>query len=76
VFQITSGKNVKSIDLHIYDRWGNEIFTSTDARFKWDGYYKGELLLTGTYFYVLNAWFDNGYLNSNKMYKGEITLIR
>jgi gliding motility-associated-like protein len=76
VFQITIGKNVKAVDLRIYDRWGNEVFKATDSKFRWDGTYKGELMPIGTYFYVLNAWFDNGYLNSNRMYKGEIALIR
>ncbi|MEP7171424.1 MAG: gliding motility-associated C-terminal domain-containing protein, partial [Bacteroidota bacterium] len=28
---------VKDIDLHIYNRWGQEVFSSTDRDFKWNG---------------------------------------
>lgn len=67
------GYDVASFDLQIYDRWGNLMFrTQTNGEF-WDGRYKGELVNTGIYTYVLNVTLlDLG--PSSKT--GNITVIR
>jgi gliding motility-associated-like protein len=39
--------------LHVWNRWGNELYFSTDYRDAWDGTYKGGLLPAGNYFYSL-----------------------
>ncbi|HYC29038.1 MAG TPA: gliding motility-associated C-terminal domain-containing protein, partial [Chitinophagaceae bacterium] len=39
--------------LHIWNRWGSEIYRSSDYDNTWDGTYKGQLLPGGTYFYSL-----------------------
>ncbi|UCS93968.1 gliding motility-associated C-terminal domain-containing protein [Echinicola marina] len=41
------------VDIQVFDRVGNRVFTSNDPRMKWDGTYKGKELATGTYFYVV-----------------------
>jgi gliding motility-associated-like protein len=57
----------------IYNRWGEEIYTSEGSYTSpWDGTYKGQVLPVGTYYYVLN-------LNDpiiTEPFKGGILLIR
>ena len=57
----------------IYNRWGEEIYTSEGSyNTPWDGTYKGQLLPVGTYYYILE-------LNDTKItepFKGGILLIR
>ncbi len=50
------------LSMAIYNRWGTEIFVSTDRNFRWRPLNQG----TGVYFYTLKY--------SNKEYKGTITL--
>jgi gliding motility-associated-like protein len=61
------------LSIKIYDRWGEKVFESTDAGFKWDGTYRGTPLPPGVYVYLLNITFRNGQSVTNK---GSITLIR
>ena len=48
--------------VHIYNRWGKEVYTSTDRQFKWYG--QGES--PGVYFYSIRF--------SSKEYRGSLTL--
>lgn len=69
---------VKSIDIQIFNRWGQEIFTTTDPDIKWDGTNQnnGNELSDGTYFYVctVNEIFLEGI--KPRILKGFITLLR
>ena len=67
------GKGIKTIDFILFDRWGNEVFHSTDINMGWDGTYKGEPALTGDYTYVMKISYLNG---KNESLKGHIFLIR
>jgi gliding motility-associated-like protein len=35
--------------MRIFDRWGKEIFYTTDINQGWDGYFKGEPVPDGVY---------------------------
>ncbi|MCK9256404.1 MAG: gliding motility-associated C-terminal domain-containing protein, partial [Bacteroidales bacterium] len=66
----------EKIEIYIFNRWGDEVFTYTGSGFdyhdpakQWDGTYKGKLLPFGTYVYVL-------ILENETSYKGTISLIR
>lgn len=76
IFRVVKGKDVRSVELRIYDRWGNQVFSTFDPKQGWDGRFKGKDMPTGTYFYVLTAYFNNDYQAAHKMYRGEIALIR
>jgi len=67
------GKGIKTIDFILFDRWGNEVFHSTDINMGWDGTYKGEPALTGDYTYVIKVDYLNG---NNETLKGHIYLLR
>ncbi len=67
------GKGIETIDFTIFDRFGNEVFHSTDINMGWDGTYKGEPALVGDYTYVIKISYLNG---KNESLKGHIFLIR
>ncbi len=76
VFKIIQGKDIKAIELRIYNRFGNEVFYTSNAQAGWDGNYKGKEAPLGVYYYVLTAYFNNSFQTAHKMYKGEILLVR
>lgn len=73
VYQIIVGKNIESIGFKVFDRWGNLLFESNNKTFKWDGTYKGKLLNTGVYAYIVDVTYIGG---TTKKMSGNITLIR
>ncbi len=58
----------------IFDRWGEKVFESNDPSFCWDGYYRGQLLNSGVYVYVINAKKHGEKSGFTK--KGNINLIK
>jgi gliding motility-associated-like protein len=63
----------KEYDFRIWNRWGQEVFRSTDPTIGWDGTFKGPPSITGVYAYVIT--YKNIY-NEPKMLKGNVTLVR
>ncbi|HPX74942.1 MAG TPA: gliding motility-associated C-terminal domain-containing protein, partial [Bacteroidales bacterium] len=64
------------IEIYIFNRWGDEVFTYQGSGFdyndpakQWDGTFKGKLLPFGTYVYIL-------ILDNETSYKGTVTIIR
>lgn len=49
------GEGIRDFQILIYNRWGEVIFESTDARKQWDGMFKGNPVEQGTYVYKLYA---------------------
>lgn len=65
---------VKTFRMNIYNRWGENIFTteSIDGR-GWDGKYNGKLQNMGVYVYVIDVEFIN---KIKKSFKGNVTLMK
>jgi gliding motility-associated-like protein len=49
------GLEWQSFNLMVFDRWGNQLFESTDPALGWDGAFKGTLMNTGLYVYHLKG---------------------
>jgi gliding motility-associated-like protein len=60
-------------ELIIYDRWGGQLFRSTDIDNGWDGFVRGEKATTGSYLYHLYLIQANGNPIETT---GEIILLR
>lgn len=65
---------VESLDLQIFNRWGQKVFYTTDKSGTWDGYFQGNLLNTAVFDYHLKIGCIGGQESFFK--KGDITLIR
>lgn len=57
----------------IFNRWGTEIYSSTDFRTGWDGTFKGAPAPVDTYIWILQGTDFNG---KEIMKKGTVTLVR
>ena len=44
-----------SFDCHIFNRWGKELFHTTNPAVGWDGKVGGKFVPSGVYFYVIKA---------------------
>ena len=72
VFEIY-GENIKTVNLRIFNRWGELVYESTNQFKGWDGYYKGNLQYPGVYTYEAEITF----LDDTRIEKqGSVTLIR
>lgn len=67
------GVNLLDAQISIYNRWGELMFASTAAHLEgWDGTFKGEKQAPGTFSYILDVTFLNGYTD---MRKGSFLLL-
>lgn len=48
------GEDIISVELTIFDRWGNEVFQTTSTEVHWDGTKNGTPLEQGNYVWVMN----------------------
>jgi gliding motility-associated-like protein len=67
------GKGIAEIEFAIYNRWGELIFKTHDAKQGWDGTYKGEKSEPAVYAWYVKARMRNG---KEIFKKGNVTLIR
>ena len=72
VFQIY-GEGIKTIDLKIFNRWGELVYESNNQFEGWDGRYKGEMQNPAVFTYYTTIQFLN---NKEIERKGTVTIIR
>jgi gliding motility-associated-like protein len=64
---------VQNFNLSIFNRWGEEIFSSTDRNQMWDGFLENSPALIGSYFFKLKVILTDGEVLINN---GNFELIR
>ncbi|RYD85196.1 MAG: gliding motility-associated C-terminal domain-containing protein, partial [Sphingobacteriales bacterium] len=67
------GNYITSVDMRIFNQWGQQIASITNKAQGWDGRHKGTPQPVGVYVYVLKAQLVDG---RSVTLKGSITLIR
>ncbi len=70
---VTQPEKVRAFNMLIYDRWGEEIYETTDIFWGWDGTIDGHSAPLDNYVYVLSYMHPSGKVNKRK---GLFTLIR
>jgi gliding motility-associated-like protein len=60
---------IQPCKLAIYNRWGDELYSSKDYRNDWDATYQGKELPEGTYYYILET-------ADGRVIKGAINLVK
>jgi gliding motility-associated-like protein len=56
-----SYKSLIHFECSIFNRWGKELYSSTNPAEGWDGKYSGKVVPAGVYFYVINAIGADGH---------------
>lgn len=67
------GEKIKTMELEIFNRWGQVIFSTRERTKGWNGNFSGVPQVAGVYVYLLKAILQNGR-KVNK--KGTVLLIR
>ncbi|MCB0700961.1 MAG: gliding motility-associated C-terminal domain-containing protein [Chitinophagales bacterium] len=72
-FGLANQQIVRLNKFNIYDRWGKQVFTTTDPTNEWDGTINGEKAAVGVYIFEVD-----GFCNSGKRIQktGNVMLIR
>jgi gliding motility-associated-like protein len=70
---ILNVEGVKSFSFAIFNRWGEQIFSSDSPSDGWDGKYKGSYVQQGAYAYVVDVTDDKG---KHLQAKGTVMVIR
>lgn len=68
-----SYKSIISFDCSIFNRWGQLMAHLTDPSQGWDGKYKGKLVPSGVYYYVIRA---KGADGQNYKLSGDINILK
>lgn len=63
---------VTEYELHIFNRWGEEVFASNDIKAGWDGTHKGEPAAVDTYYYYIKY----KYHGKDQIWKDNLILVR
>ncbi|MFM9984085.1 MAG: gliding motility-associated C-terminal domain-containing protein [Flavobacteriales bacterium] len=67
------GIGISRMEFHVYNRWGEEVFSTNNQENGWDGVHRGMPALSGSYFYTFSATMGDG---TRQNLQGEIALIR
>ena len=66
-------KSIVEFHCWIYNRWGTLLYEFTDPNGGWDGTYKGRLVDTGVYYYVVTATGSDGVKYKKR---GDINILQ
>jgi gliding motility-associated-like protein len=72
-FWCAYGNCIATMNLQLYNRWGEKVFESNDKNTCWDGTYNGVMQNDAVFIYQLTAKFVNG---EKIVKKGNVTLKR
>lgn len=73
VFKVANFTFQRLMEFRIFNRYGQEIFSTTDGKRGWDGTWKGQRQDMGVYQYLIRVAFPDGTVET---YKGDVTLMR
>ncbi|MDR1346258.1 MAG: gliding motility-associated C-terminal domain-containing protein [Bacteroidales bacterium] len=71
-FRLANPEAFEAIEIHVYNRWGNCVFSSQDPHFSWDGRFKGTLQTGQIFSYVI---YYTPVQDRKQVYAGHITVL-
>ena len=72
-FLYVYGGQIVKLSMAVYDRWGEQVFYTSNKDRGWDGTFNGKKCNSGVYVYVVKAFFTDG---ESEVLKGNVTLVR
>jgi len=67
---------ISDFELHLFNRWGGLLFTTTDFNFIWDGTIQNKLVDEGVYLYTISYIDRSSGENVEHAYGGDLTILR
>lgn len=67
------GTSLEVIQIAVYDRWGESVFSTSDRNIGWNGLCRNKPCLPGVYVYLIQVKDKTG---KTKTYSGDLTLVR
>ena len=64
---------VKEIEIEIFNRWGQMVYSSQDLNFEWDGTHKGKKVQNGTYVWKLTYISEGRF--ERELFTGHVTIL-
>jgi gliding motility-associated-like protein len=71
-FLLSNPEAFEAIEIYVYNRWGNCVFSSQDPYFSWDGRFKGTLQTGQIFSYVI---YYTPMQDRKQVYAGHITVL-
>ena len=72
-WQPTIGTSLEVLQIAVYDRWGESVFSTSDRNIGWNGLCRSKPCLPGVYVYMIQVKDKTG---KTKTYSGDLTLVR
>lgn len=73
---LSEGMQLISLGAFIYDRWGNQMYATDSYPLMWDGTFQDQDVQIGVYVYSIKMEYSIGGIAYEKIFRGDITLIR
>ena len=64
---------VKKLEFRIFNRFGEQVFSTSNPGRCWDGTYKGAIMNPAVFVYYAEILFKDGEI---EIFKGDLTLVR
>ncbi len=76
IFKPETDQPLEEYEFLVFDRWGNQVFKSTEISLGWDGTYHGEIAADGIYMWKIS--YISGYDSKRKFKEeiGQVNLIK
>lgn len=76
-FRLVNPQRISDVEIHIFNRWGQEVYSSNRINFNWDGTLNGEEQPIGVYtYYMTYSVFTSTGKQSGFYVRSSVTLIR
>ena len=59
-----------SVELRVFNRWGQDVYQNVGYSTPWDGRYRGGLLEPGTYYYIIDL------KDGSSLFKGSLSILQ
>jgi gliding motility-associated-like protein len=73
VFGIVNLTFHRVMEFRVFNRWGQEVFSTQDSYKGWDGTFKGQKATPGVYQYLIRISSPDGQA---RLFKGDVTLVQ
>jgi gliding motility-associated-like protein len=73
VFKIGNINFRRLVEFRIFDRWGKQVFETTNREEGWNGMVGGKAVNSDVYYYIIRLGYADEMVET---FKGDVTLIR